>query len=174
MNIREHLSIENSKKNWEQVVDYVGNDAKRFDELMQVFLNDERFLIQRSSQPVGKIGELHPRLITLYFAALVDYLETKPIDAVKRNVMRIFQFVEIPADLEGRVFDIALGYLASIEEPIAVKAFSMTVLRRLCQKYPDLTTEVIHQIEILVNENVSPGIVGRGRHELKKLRKLID
>ena len=94
MNIREHLSIENSKKNWEQVVDYVGNDAKRFDELMQVFLNDERFLIQRSSQPVGKIGELHPRLITLYFAALVDYLETKPIDAVKRNVMRIFQFLE--------------------------------------------------------------------------------
>ncbi|MGB1103178.1 MAG: hypothetical protein ACPG21_06075 [Crocinitomicaceae bacterium] len=172
MNIKEHIGKENSKKNWEQVVDYIGDDPQRFHELMQIFLHGERQMVQRSSQPVGKIGEIHPRLIKPYFADLIGYLESDPIDAVKRNITRIFQFIPLEEAHEGRLFDIALSYLASEKEPIAVKAFSMTVLRRICEKYPELSDEVIHQIEILVEEKQSPGIVGRGRFELEKLRTI--
>lgn len=172
MDIRKHLLIENSKQNWEEVCQYVGNNPERFNDLMQLFMHGEMRLVQRASQPVGKLGELYPALVPPFLPQLIRYLQTEPIPAVRRNTMRILQFIEIPEEIEGTVFDIGLNYLASEKEPIAVKAFSMTVLRRICEKYPELAPEVIHQIEILVNEEASAGILSRGRHELKNLRKL--
>ena len=172
MNIREHLMIENSKQNWEEVCAFVGQNPDRFKELMNIFMYEEMRLVQRASQPVGKLGEQYPYLIIPYLPKLVDYLKKNPIPAVRRNTMRILQFIDLTEDIEGPLFDIGLSYLASESEPIAVKAFTMTVLRRICQKYPELASEVIHQIEILVEEKVSAGIVNRGEKELKKLHKI--
>lgn len=171
MNIEEHL---HSKEGWKKIREYVGEDEERFKELMDIFFHGEERFVRRCSQPVGVIGEKQPRLIRPYLTEMVAYLKSDPIDAVKRNTMRIFQFVDIPEDLEGDLFDLGMNYLKSAEESIAVKAFSMTVIRKIAAKYPELATEVIHQIEILVKERVSAGIISRGRHELKKLNKILE
>ena len=174
MNIANHLLIENSSKIWKEVIDYVGDDTERFNELIQLFFNGDMRIVQRSSQPIGVISEKQPQLIRPYLTQLIDYLKSNPIDAVKRNTMRIFQFIEIPEENEGELFEIGMGYLKDMEEPIAVKAFSMTVLRKICEKYPELAQELVFQIEILVKERVSSGVTNRGGHELKKLKKILD
>jgi hypothetical protein len=66
-----------------------------------------------------------------------------------------------------------IQYLKSPDESIAVKAFGMTSLRRICEKYPELASELIPYIEILVDQKASAGIVNRGEKELKKLRELL-
>ena len=86
----------------------VGEDEERFDALMQLFFSDELRVIQRSSQPISKIAEKQPRLIRPYLIKLVALLKTNPIDTVKRNTMRVFQFIEIPESVEGDLFDIGL------------------------------------------------------------------
>lgn len=173
MNIREHLLKENSRANWDKVISYVGNNPERYAELMAIFFCGELRLVQRSSQPVGVISEKHPELVEPYSKKFIEYLQNDPIDAVKRNVMRLFQYAPISEEIEGELFDIGMEYLRSQKEPIAVKAFSMTVLRRICEKYPELIDELIVQIEILVEEKVSKGVSNRGRHELVRLRTLL-
>ena len=172
MQIREQLLKENSKKNWQTVAKWVGSDEKRFDELMHLFFTDEYRVVQRASQAMIDISDVHPHLLHPYLVKLVHHLNTKSIDAVKRNTLRIFQFAPIPAEIEGILFDHGIQFLQSLTEPIAVKAFAMTVLRRICEKYPELSSELIPHIEILVQEKASAGLVNRGEKELKKLYAL--
>lgn len=174
MNIKVHLLKENSRKNWEEVRDYIGCDSERFEHLIALFLDKDIRVVQRASQPIGMVAEKYPFLVQAYLAEFVTYLQTNPIDAVKRNVMRIFHLKNcvIPEELEGRLFDIALKYMHDMDEPIAIKSFSMTVARRICEKYPELVSEVIPIIELLVQQRVSSGIINRGNRELKILRKL--
>ncbi len=174
MNIEEHLLIENSRKNWDEVIAYIGEDEERFADLIHLFLNGKMRVVQRASQPVGYIGVKQPRLIRPYLIDIVHFLKSSPTDAVKRNVLRIFQFIEIPEEVEGDLFEIGMTYLKSAEEAVAIKAFAMTVLRRICEKYPDLAQELIFQIEILVKEKISAGLTNRGNHEIKKLTKIIE
>jgi hypothetical protein len=59
-----------------------------------------------------------------------------------------------------------------MQEPIAIKAFAMTVARRICEKYPELITELIPIIELLVEQKISAGLNSRGGKELQLLYKL--
>ena len=174
MDIAKQLSVETSRKNWDKVITYVGEDNERFAELMGVFFAGETKTIIGASQAVGVISENQPRLIRPYVIDLVAYLKSNPIDAVKRNTMRIFQFIDIPVEIEGDLFDIAMNFLRSLDTAIAIKAFSMTSLRKISSKYPELAQEVIFQIEIIVKEKVSKGLTSRGQHELVQLNKILE
>jgi len=172
MDYRRGLKERNSKALWIEIFNDVGSDESKFSELMAIFLGEDRRLALSSSQPVGMIGEKKKELIKPYLVRMINHLKTNPIDGVKRNILRTFQFNEIPEEVEGQCFDLTLGYLISISESVAIKAFSMTVIRKICQKYPDLTQEVIPTIEVLVEESESPGIKHRGNKELCKLRSI--
>lgn len=172
MNLIKHLEIENSKENWKQVTLYVGNDPVKFEEVMRLFIDGEQKIVQRIGQPFGTIVEKYPSLIIPYIPKLISYLQTNPIDAVKRNCMRSFQWIEIPEDYVGDLFDLGMLYLRTQVEPKAVKAFSMTVLRQICERYPELTNEVIFQLEILLKSGPTAGIISRGNAELKKLKAI--
>lgn len=172
MNIREQLAKEISRENWNSIGAKIGKEQALFKELMKAFFSADRTIVLSASQVMGDLGEKYPELLKPYRSKLIQYLKTNPADAVRRSTMRIFQIVDIPETDEGDLFDLGIGYLKSSNEPIAVKAFSMTVLRRICEKYPELASEVIPQIEILVEENASAGLVNRGEKELKKLRKI--
>ncbi len=100
------LENENSKKTWLSIVKDVGADAEKFEVAMHIFLSTDYRMVQRISQTIGIIGEKQPQLIAPYLPQLVQLLKEKPIDAVKRNVLRIFQFVIIPEIIEGELFDI--------------------------------------------------------------------
>ncbi len=174
MDYRRGLKERNSKKLWLEIVDDVGSDKIKLSELMELFLGEDRRLAQSSSQPVGMIGEKKSNLIQPYLVRMVKHLHTNPIDGVKRNILRTFQFNAIPEEVEGECFDIALAYLISISEAVAIKAFSITVVTKICQKYPELTQEVIPIIERLIEETDSAGLKSRGNKELLELRTFKD
>jgi predicted transcriptional regulator len=111
-------------------------------------------------------------MVRPYLIEMVNGLSTNPVDAFKRNTLRTFQTSEIPEEVEGELFDHCIEYLKSMDEAIAIKAFGMTVARRICERYPELADEVILPVEILISENYSAGVVNRGKKELKKLLKL--
>jgi len=48
----------------------------------------------------------------------------------------------------------------------------MTVVRKICQKYPELTQEVIPILERLIEESDSTGLLNRGGKELKRLKAI--
>lgn len=163
-----------SKSYWQQEVSRIGSDQKRFDELIKNVKAESIKGGLNYSQIMTLISDKHPQLFAKHSQHLAELFAKTKNSSVKRNIIRCFQTINIPEESEGILFEEGLKALQASEEPIAVKAFGMTVLRRICEKYPDLAAELIPVIEILVEQKVSAGIVNRGEKELKKLRKLME
>mgnify|MGYP000529530988 CR=1 FL=1 len=173
MNIREQLLIEHSQSNAQKIVDYIGTNPQRLQELMKCYFSKEYRLSQRSAMVVGKCFDSHPGMMGKYIPQMCEILEEKDLEiAVKRNTVRTLQFVAIPEELQAKLFDRCLHFLIDSNETIAVKAFSMTILYNICKAFPELKMEVIPLLEDLLKRCESPGIKNRGNKVLKKLLAL--
>ncbi len=173
MNLYQEILRAHSKANVRKIIDYIGSDEDRFAELMQIFLKGDYRTTQRSSWIVSECAERYSFLIKPYFRNLIDKLNEPEIHgAVRRNIVRIWQFVEIPEELMGEVYDICFRYLTD-NEAIAVVAFSMTVCLNITQHFPELKTElqVIIEDVLLKNQNSSAAINSRGKKVLSELKK---
>lgn len=149
MNIKTALLKEHSKKQCAAIVKFIGKDQKKFDELFDLFLHDEYRVVQRAGWPISYCVEKYPDLIKKHFAKLLKNVEKKGIhDAVKRNTVRLLQYVEIPEKFHGQVMGLCFRYISSPAEPVAVKAFSITVLQNLAKQYP----EIINEIKLVIEE----------------------
>jgi len=164
---------ENSRKNWLVAAAFVGKDPKRVSDLMELFFSKDNREIQVCSQVVSEVSDAYPELILPYLPKMILHLKTNPIDAFKRITIRFCQSVTIPEEVEGELFEHGIAFLKSAEAPIAVKAYAITALSRLCEKYPELAAELIPHIELLLEEKPTPAVANRGEKELKKLRRLI-
>ena len=103
MDIRKALLQEQSKNQINKVVDYVGDNPARFKVLIDVFLSGPYRVTQRAARPMSYCVEHNPHLIRPHLRTILNYLKTPGIsDAVKRNVIRLLQFVDIPKSLHGK------------------------------------------------------------------------
>jgi hypothetical protein len=143
MNIRDALLEVHSQAQAMKIADYVGDDSERFAELMKQLLGSVYRLSQRAAWPVSYCIERHPDLVKPYFNVLIKQLERDEAHvAVRRNVARLLQFVDIPKRYQGRVFDACYNLLADPAEPVAVRVFSMTVAAKLAENEPELLNEL--------------------------------
>ncbi len=163
MDIRRELESGQSKDRTEQIVEYVGDDADRFRELVELFFAGPYRITQRAAWPLSVVAEKRPELLMPYLNKLIDQLPKKGIHpAVKRNVVRLLQFVEIPKRLRGKVYSHCLDLIADPKEPIGVKAFSITVAASVAKGEPALMDELRLVARPLVKD-ASPGIKVRLR-----------
>ena len=163
------LGEEHSKQQCDRIVKYIGKDKVRFAALMRLFFKGEYRITQRAAWPLSNIVRLHPGLITPYFKPLLDNLDKKDLHvAVVRNTIRLLQDVDIPGKYHGRVMSQCFAYVAAPETPVAVKAFSLTVLENLSKKYPDILPE----LKLLIEEQwdqAPPAFRSRARRILKMI-----
>jgi len=170
MNIKESLLHEHSKAQMLKIVAYIGNDKKKFAELMTLMLTAEYRIAQRAAYPVSYCVEKHPALITPWFDKMIQKMSDKTAhDAIRRNALRILEDIDIPEKYCGELFEISNHYLHNIKEPIAVRAFSISVMCNIAKKYPDLKNEVKHNAESLLHCGI-PALESRSRKVLKQLK----
>ena len=171
MNLREVILKEHSKKQCDKVVAYVGNNASRFAELVRLFLEGPYRVTQRAGWPLSCCIEQNPKLIEPHLKQVLNFaLEPGVHDSVKRNVVRLLQFIAIPKRLQGLTAKICFQFFSDKKEPIAVRVFSMTVLSNLAKELPELKNELIPLIEDQM-PYASAGFISRGRKVLKELKK---
>ena len=172
MNLREEILKEHSKKQALKISGWIGNNTDRFRQLIDIFLHDEYRVVQRSAWVVGHVAEKYPEMVKPFLPKIVNRLYDNNIHtAVKRNVVRILQFIPVPKSLQAKVMNKCFDYLNDPIETIAVRCFSMTVLTNLAMKYPEIKNEVIASINISI-KNSTPGYRARAKKELKQLEKL--
>jgi hypothetical protein len=151
MNLQEEILKEHSKAQCNKIVKWVGDSQQRFDELFHLFLTGGYRVTQRAAWPISYCVEMHPAFIKKNLAKLINNLyQPNSHNAVKRNTVRLLQYVDIPKKLQGRVMDICFRYVASPGEAVAVKAFSLTVLGKLARLYP----EILPEIKLLIEEQL--------------------
>lgn len=172
MNIRTQLLQEHSKNNTQLIVDWIGSDTSRFNQIMNLFLNDEALVVQRAAWVVGICGELHPELAVPYIEQMIKKCqEPKVHDAVKRNVTRIFQFLSIPVQHHESVMNLCFDLLVNPKETVAVRCWSMGILEQLSNTYSELKNELKIIIEnALEHEELSAGFINKSNRVLKHLK----
>ncbi len=172
MDLTKEILKEHSKVQAHKLADYVGSSAPRFKGLVEVYLAGPYRVTQRAAWPLSLCAEKYPALILPHLKKLLDFLSKPGIhDSVKRNTLRLLQFIDIPKRNYGQVVELCFEYLQSKNEPIAVKVFSMTVLSKIMKDEPDLRNE----LKMIIEDQMpyaSAGFVSRGMKVLKEIDKL--
>jgi hypothetical protein len=166
MNIREALAAEHSKRQTNAIVKYVGNDPKRFAELMKVFLSNEYRPVQRASWAISCCVENHPQLASSYFTRLLSLLEREDVHTgAHRNILRMFQFVDVPSWHRGRLYDICAGFLDDPSRPIPVRVFAVSVAAKIAAGKESLLAE-LRLLTATHPPRSSPALRARAAHVL--------
>lgn len=167
-NLREKILQEHSKARCNEIVEWVGDDQNRFDQLFRLFLNDEYRVTQRASWPLSYCVDAHPGFIDKRCGELIRNLYKPGLHgAVKRNTVRILQTIDIEKKFQGEVMNICFSYLESPTEAVAIKVFSLTVLANLAKQYP----EILPEMKLIITEQLphqSAAFKSRAKHFLKQ------
>ncbi len=172
MDLKKEILKEHSKAQAHKLTNYVGNSDARMKALIAVYLEGPYIVTQRAAWPLSLCAENHPELIVPHLKKLLDFLSKLGIhDSVKRNTIRLLQFIDIPKRNSGQIAELCFEYLQSKQEPIAVRVFSMTVLSKIMRDEPDLRNELKMIIEDQMPYS-SPAFISRGRKVLKEINAL--
>lgn len=149
MNIQEEILREHSKEQALKIATYACSSKKNFKELMKCFMSPEYRLAQRAAWSVSWAARKKPGMIQPYVKDLVAQLQRKDVhNAVIRNSIRILEAIDIPEELHGEVMNACFQFIETPTTPIAIKAFSLTTLHNLSQKYP----EILPELKLIIQE----------------------
>lgn len=164
MNIREALFLEQTKLQRDSIVNWIGKNPKRFTILFSCFVDDDHRLAQYASWPLSVCVEQYPQLIAPHFADLLNRLEDpKQHAAIRRNGIRLLQFIAIPEVYQGRVMNICFRFLEDPASAIAVKAFSIEVLYQLSKIYPEIRSEVRQLLQLQLEAGAPPAVKAKAK-----------
>ncbi|MBA3665762.1 MAG: hypothetical protein H0W61_16390 [Bacteroidetes bacterium] len=170
MDLKAAIEAEHSKSQTNKIVRYIGDDKKKFKELVTVFLQSEYRVTQRAAWPLSEIAIAHNDLIVPYLKKLVEILKaTDQHPAIPRNILRIFSAIDIPEKYHGELIDICFGFITEVKHPIAVRAFAITVASHICSHYPELKNELVMVLEELRKYPQPPAITVRIKSAVKQL-----
>lgn len=171
MIIREELLQEHSRKQALRIAHYACNSPANFRELMQCFLSPEYRVAQRAAWSVSWAALQQPEMIRPYIKDLVACLKrTGHHPALIRNSVRVLEQVDIPKKFHGEVMNACFGFIETPATPAAIKAFSLTILFRLSDIYPEIRQE----LKLIIENNwetESPAFKSRARKILSALGK---
>ena len=169
MNIREALEAEHSKAQAMRIVAYIGDDTARLDELMLLFFDNNYRISQRAAWSVSWLADSKPTLILPYLERMILNVKNEKLHpAIRRNTMRVLrELPEIPNNLLGLAADASFHFLENPSEAVAVRAFSMRVLHKICQKEPELRDELRLLLEDILQHETMPALISTARDILK-------
>jgi hypothetical protein len=140
-----------------------------FDALMHEFLGTDSRKMQRVSSTMSDYVKKVPTILVAWDDILVEKLLSPQTKAGwTRNILRFYQFAEIPERIEGELYQLCFEYITNPVNAIAIRAFSMTICTRIAQRYPELKAELYDAISMSL-PNGSAGLKNRGEKMLKKL-----
>jgi hypothetical protein len=168
MDIKKELLKEHSKSQTTKIVKYIGSDPQRFKMLVSLFLEGLYRVTQRAAWPLSYCVRDHPTLIKPHLKSVLKMLEKKDAhDAIKRNILRFLQDIEIPKQFYGIITDRCFA-LMDPKEAIAIRVFAMTVLANIAKEEPDLKKE----LRIVIEDQLpfaSAGFLSRARRVLNQI-----
>jgi hypothetical protein len=138
---------------------------------MHEFLGTDSRKMQRVSSAMADYVKKVPNVLVAWDAILLEKLkspQTKVGRTQVRNILRFYQFSDIPKKIEGELYQMCFDYITNPASAIALRAFSMTICTRIAQRYPELKAELYDAISMTL-PNGSAGIRNRGEKMLKML-----
>lgn len=168
MDLRAEILKENSKENAERIATWIGDNPTSMQQFMHIFLHDEYRVVQLAAHVLGKVGDIHPEQVEQHIDVLVKRMTAPDVHvAVKRNVVRVLQNIQIPERLHGDVMNTCFNLLADVKETVAVRVFCMTILDNLSEYYPEIKQE----LRTILQDQLEQGCTAAFRSRASKILK---
>jgi hypothetical protein len=171
MDYKKELLREHSKKQCNRIADNALLTRSNFKKLIDLYFAGPYRVTQRAAWPISVCVERNPEIILPHLSRLIKFLDSENIhDAVKRNTLRLLQFVEIPKRVHAKVLDVCFKYLNDPREPVAIHVFAMAVIAKLALEHGDIKKELSIVIEDKLPYS-SPAFRSRGSKILSQMAK---
>lgn len=170
MDIKVQVLKAHSKENAKLIAEYVLQRNEGFKVLINLLQDEDPEVTRRAAWPFGIAGHEKPEMLLPYLPETIFILESRPHPALSRNLYRILQELNIPADYQGLIFDLAVAEIANPKTPSAIRAFAMSTACNIACSEKALIPELQLTIEGHW-ENAPKAYLSRGRKILKKLEK---
>ncbi len=145
-----------------------------FLKLYDYSFSHDKHLAFRASWTLTKVCDKFPEMIEPYLPKVIETLSNIENESTLRSFLRIISLGDLSkfsTRQHGLLADFCFNILKSGDSAIAVKAYSMEILFKLTQIYPELANELSASILVLMEDGTA-GITARGRAILKKLADL--
>lgn len=170
--IRELLSGDASRSFTDCMSALIINDEKLRSQFWEMFLANEEPYSRRAAWALDTVCDTHPDWAQPYAERLVEALSYFKHDGLKRHSLHLLSRIDVPEEKSGELIDICFSWLVSPTEAVAAKVYSMEILYRFSQQFPDLKRELIDSIEMGLPDG-TPGYQNFGKKLLEKLYKEI-
>jgi hypothetical protein len=173
MTLREdltHRSTEFNAKAWAKKI--VTSEALQH-ELYDCLFNEPPAIGSRASWVLSHCHDLDPGIIASKEDQLIGLLKQKGLHhGITRNILRIYQEQPVPEEHSAFMLDTCYAFLKNPSEPIAIRAFSMTVIFNISKTYPELLNELAVVLQSIAQHEEAPALISRSKNTLKAIQKL--
>lgn len=165
--------VDSSRLIADLIVADIGNDAHKFEEIMELALRDEYPLSMRAARVMALCTEKNTNLIVPYLQNIIDSLDTLRVEGVRRSFLKIFaeMSVELNEDMLGILTDLSFTWLVDQKEAIAIRYYAIDILLKVIKLYPEIKTELTESLKSLLEDN-SSALHAKSRKVLKYLEKI--
>jgi hypothetical protein len=159
-----------ARGNTSQLVDYVTDNNYLFKSLINTYIQGPNRITRQLAGALIEIALSKPDLLRPHWRRLIKSINDPGASVgLKRNTIRLMQFVPVPRTQQGNVIDLCFRFLTSKSETIAVKVFAMSVAELLSRDIPELRRELIIVVEDQLPYS-GPAFSSRAANVLKALR----
>lgn len=170
MNPAQQLYKEHSRRNTDLIVEWIGHDRKRFNQVIILLNNKDLVLVQRSSWVVKNSLIINPEWISPCSKTLLKVMKKQgQHEGVIRHMLSIFEEGRIPVRYEAEIMDACFRYFMNASSAIAVRVISMSILAKLSCKYSEIRNELIGLIRLEIEKGAGPAMNARAKRVLKDL-----
>jgi len=141
------IAFNRSKFHIIKVTNRILANPSEFSDLVALIEDEDTFIAQNAAWVMSDVVKENKQLVIPFMDKLYAIISKTKIDGIKRNILRVWQWISISANMQYDIANLCLQYLQSKKETVAVKAFSLTVLQNLMPYMPELKEEILFEIE---------------------------
>jgi hypothetical protein len=154
-----------------KIVDQVERQPEIITEARKMMFDKDPRKSMRASWLLVHASSKYPELVRKQLPYALKLLQQPGRDTgTIRECLQLFQLLGVPDKYCGQLFDISINFTKNGLMPHAVRAFSINLLAIICQKYPDLSPEVLLVLNELESFPQAPSIT----HCVKKAKKVLS
>ncbi len=167
--IKDELLSDRSKETIHRWAQYLAEHPEIIEDCLP-FLIEPAPLPMRICWVFDHVVDHNPACMIPHIPYLFSLRNDMAFRGFRRNLTRILANSGVPESLEAEVIETLFNWVLDSDIELAIKVHSIQTLYNLCQKYPDLSGELIDVIEDQIPKT-SVGFKSRGQKLLAKLRK---
>lgn len=149
MDIRERIIAFRNSRDRRSAITYLVDHPEELEALIKIITNLEEYpLKEYGSWFLLHVIKANRTKMQPYYPVLVDILFTTNDQTVLRNITCCLSELEITDYRESELIDLLISFVQDTKNTVALHVYSIYVLIQFCQKYSELTQEIMEIIEL--------------------------